>query len=231
MPRSKIEKLTSMELDEELSATLLSGKYNRTIDGLTETWKIHPPGLPYEPVLQIDLYCPSRQNPQRSWFAWIGNLFHKNDKILAECLAERRNEAETTMKDALLSQQETLSDDWKREKIDVMGKIFRMSQIEGGSLYHGSPAKLEIGSLLKPGHGTRFRDSNRYHVSITSDRDRAIYWTLKGKGSSKGGYVYKIEPLGKIIPHRVGLSDLDNLFILYEGLVPAARILSRSRIK
>jgi hypothetical protein len=95
MARHRIpdDRLTRIELDEHLEASLLRTGFHRTLDGPTETWTIHAPDDRYSPVLQVTLYRPSKSNPQGMWLAWTGGTTRRDMRDLAYNLESRRNEA------------------------------------------------------------------------------------------------------------------------------------------
>jgi hypothetical protein len=114
--------------------------------------------------------------------------------------------------------------DWRDTEVQVRGKSMTLGLVLGGKLYHGSPHKLPPGTVLKPrGSESNYAQSSGKGVSITSDRGRAEHW-----GSLEGevpGYVYEVEPLGEVEAHRVGPANRFKNFNLWEGVVPAAKIL------
>jgi len=113
--------------------------------------------------------------------------------------------------------------DWGDQEVSVRGKDFRMQDVVGGKLYHGSPTKLEEGVVLSPRDGDRnYEQSSGASISITSDKSRAGHWgSLEGKVT---GYVYEVDPIGEITPRRVGLANRGRNFVLWEGTVPGAEI-------
>jgi len=111
---------------------------------------------------------------------------------------------------------------WKDQTYTVMGRKMPGHQMRGGTFYHGSARDLPVGTVLKPGHGRNFEESDSGSVSITSDPNRAAYWaTESGEGTP---YVYVVEPLGNIEMWRVGLANFGKEFVVYEARVPAAEI-------
>ena len=111
--------------------------------------------------------------------------------------------------------------DWRAQEVHVMGKDFRLGDLHGGKLYHGSPHKLTVGTVLTPQTKKNYKQSGNA-VSITSNAARAAHW------GSVGGvpYVYEVEPLSDVDVWRAGLVAGATAFELWEGRVAKAKILS-----
>ena len=92
------EPLVAIELNHDLSARLIDTGHSRALKAETETWTIHHPKTPLEPVMQVELFRPTGSNPDGLWFAWTGRFFRKTEKDLANRLSDRRNEAAKLMK-------------------------------------------------------------------------------------------------------------------------------------
>ncbi|WP_460866499.1 hypothetical protein [Nocardioides pakistanensis] len=95
--------------------------------------------------------------------------------------------------------------------------------MHGGRLFHGSPHRLEPGSVLVPGAAeANFAESTDSAVSITSLADRGLYWAREAGGEAT--YVYEVEPLDEVTAHRAGLANYGRNINLFEGRVAQARI-------
>jgi len=114
--------------------------------------------------------------------------------------------------------------DWKGQEVPVYGRKMPLGLVVGGKLYHGSPHELAKGTLLVPGGATKNYDQSKGKgVSITSNLGTAGHWgSLEGKVT---GYVYEVDPLGEVEAWRVKPANRGESFILYEGIVPKARVL------
>jgi len=126
-----------------------------------------------------------------------------------------------------------LADDWRDQYVIVDGQPRRLGDVRGGKLYHGSPARLSVGDVIEPGHGTRFGVSPFNEVSMTSEFDRAAFWgrprTIWKDPSGRVKtltYVYEVEPIGPVATWRASQADFGQSFVLYEARAPAARIVA-----
>lgn len=119
--------------------------------------------------------------------------------------------------------------DWREQPIRVQGRPMTYADMSGGKLFHGSKADLPVGTVLTPGGGERnFTQSAEDAVSITSDRARAEHWAAETAADSEPVFVYEVEPVGDIDGWRLGLAERGTKFHLWEGRVPAARIIGRA---
>ena len=107
----------------------------------------------------------------------------------------------------------------------VEGRERKISEMVGGKFYHGSPHRLSVGTVLEPGQSKKnYKQSKSAGVSISSDANRAAHWgSLEGKIR---GYVYEVEPLGEVEVHRAGPANYGRNFVLWEGVVPRARVVA-----
>lgn len=120
---------------------------------------------------------------------------------------------------------------WRNQTVTIAGKTFTCDQmvpewedVPFGLLYHGSPYKLNIGDILKPGiNPPNFKDS-RSVVSLTSAPARALHWALKANKGSVA-YVYTVEPLGPLEFWRVSLGHAGTKFIAWEITCASAIII------
>lgn len=120
-----------------------------------------------------------------------------------------------------------LGADWRKQTVTVLGRYFRLGEVQGGTLYHGTRANLPVGSILEPGHGRNFVQSQTDAVSFTSDLTVAAQWAQKyGAGTY---YVYEIEPEGEVDAWRAGLADQGRSFTLREGRAARARVVAAHR--
>lgn len=110
--------------------------------------------------------------------------------------------------------------------INVMGKSFTWNKLNGGKLYHGSHTELNVGDILTPQEKKNFKQSDENKISITSNYDRAKYWTIKIQSDSPI-YIYEVEPMSEIEIWRVSLAKQGTVFDLWEGRVFNAKILNK----
>lgn len=104
-----------------------------------------------------------------------------------------------------------------------MGRRFKLGDVNGGRLFHGTRAVLAEGDVLEPGHGTNFEESSVETVSITSSAETAAYWAAQAGGAV---HVYEVEPIGGVEIWRAGLANRGSNFELFEGRVHSARVLT-----
>lgn len=93
----------------------------------------------------------------------------------------------------------------------------------GGILFHGSPHLMAVGTILKPGIKKKNYRQSQNVVSLTSRIKIAELW-----GSNRGKqsvYVYEVEPLGEVNPHKVFWLPSQTSWYMDEGTVSAARII------
>jgi hypothetical protein len=121
-----------------------------------------------------------------------------------------------------------LATDWREQPVTVMGRRFTLGNVGSGVLLHGSTADLPDGTILEPGHSRNFAESADDAVSITSDAIRADYWVNETGAGER--FIYEVEPLGEVGVWRAGLANAGKSFHLYEGRVPAARIIRRMNL-
>lgn len=122
---------------------------------------------------------------------------------------------------------EPAAPDWRAQPVIVEGRRMTYADLAGGQLFHGSRVRLEVGDVLEPGRSERnHRQSAGDAVSITSESGRASYWARQAKGEGETFYVYEIEPVGRIDDWRTGPAEYGTRFTLWEGRVPAARIVA-----
>jgi hypothetical protein len=101
-----------------------------------------------------------------------------------------------------------------------------LALVDGGKLYHGSPHELPVGTVLRPGGSeTNYPQSKEGGVSITSDQGRALHWGSLER--TVPGHVYEVEPIGEIRARRVGPANQFKNFVLWEGIVPTAKVLRK----
>lgn len=107
---------------------------------------------------------------------------------------------------------------WRSQPIRVDAKVFRLGDVMGGKLYHGTTAKLHAGDVLVGGKHRNFRESSESDVSITSDLERAHYWARQVAERSGGmPVVYEVKPMDEVSVWRVGLASYGSSFTLWEG--------------
>lgn len=118
---------------------------------------------------------------------------------------------------------------WKSQQVLVEGKKFTFNDVHGRKLYHGSPIKMNEGTIIVPQLPTKrnFVESPESLVCFTSDFNTAVYWARKALNDMSAlVYIYEIEPLADIIIHRIMLANYGKNFNLQEGRSSAAKILN-----
>ncbi len=134
---------------------------------------------------------------------------------------------------ALLATPKIRTYDWKKDEVRVEGKRFLLGDVIGGKLYHGSPFKLEVGTVLVPQEwgNQNFDESPIDQVSLTSELNDAKYWAKEAQKRNSGDiekiYVYEVEPLSEVVPWRVMLANFGLSFRLQEGRVDNGAIITK----
>ena len=67
--------------------------------------------------------------------------------------------------------------------------------LDPGPFFHGTKAKLEIGDLLEPLHGSNYQDRKSNHIYFTATLEAAKWGAELAKSTSKER-IYIVEPLG-----------------------------------
>ncbi|MGV8846106.1 hypothetical protein [Tessaracoccus sp.] len=98
---------------------------------------------------------------------------------------------------------------------------------DGQNWYHGSPHCLEPGEVLTPGaKDANFPQSRPGVVSITTEPDYALRWGREAaeKLSRDHTHVYRVEPIGPVVPWRVRPKNYGEDFAHDEANVPQATV-------
>lgn len=115
------------------------------------------------------------------------------------------------------------SSNWREIPVKVRGRDFVLGDILGGKLYHGSPYEMKPGTILKPGMNPVNYSQSKQVVSLTSDLQKALWWgSLEG---TRDVFVYEVEPLGLVTPHRMGLANQGKNITAFEVTCKQAKIL------
>lgn len=118
----------------------------------------------------------------------------------------------------------------------VRGKTVQWEEIDsGGELYHGSPHKLPVGTILT-GQPEEFRNYKKSPnaVSLTSDPEKAGQWGLGiGPTSNKRhdrAYVYLVEPLAEVSVWRAMPANFGKSYTVLEARTSKAKIIGVERV-
>jgi hypothetical protein len=115
--------------------------------------------------------------------------------------------------------------DWRGQLCTVEGRSFRLGDVSGGRMYHGSIYAMREGDVVRLGvRPANFKQSAKDSISVTSLPERAAYWARDAAGPSGEYHVYEVEPLGPVKPWRVAPADYGRSFQLYEGRTETARV-------
>jgi Rifampin ADP-ribosyl transferase len=114
---------------------------------------------------------------------------------------------------------------WENQTVIVEGRPHLLGEIEGGKWYHGTPATLQPGDIVEPGHGHNFKQSPDAMVSISSDLGMAKTWAIMAAREQGGTpHIYEVEPLGQVHAWRMSLANYGKSIAALEARVTSARV-------
>jgi len=93
--------------------------------------------------------------------------------------------------------------------------------------FHGTPHKLAIGDVLRPGVvEVNFKESDKNTVSVTTEESYAMHWARESgkKLGSEQVYVYVVEPIDEPEVWRQGMKNYGKDVAVFEARTASARI-------